>query len=133
MEKSPEIAKLATALVAFQTEMETVVYDADNPFYKSRYATLAALVSSSKDLLVKNGLAVSQIMEDESWHVMPIYIADIELVGNDDRRAESWFESYGYRRIAWQRKQTYLHSIRQIAQTLAQPVRVAIARYFGMR
>lgn len=65
MEKSPEISELAKALVGFQTQMETVVYDADNPFYKSKYATLAALVSASKDLLAKNGLAVSQLIEDE--------------------------------------------------------------------
>jgi hypothetical protein len=65
MEKSPSIENLAKALVSFQTEMQTVVYDADNPFYKSKYATLAALVKDSKDLLAKNGLAVSQLCEGD--------------------------------------------------------------------
>lgn len=65
MEKSQTIAELAKALVAFQTEMQTVVYDADNPFFRSKYATLAALVTESKNLLAKNNLAVSQLLEDE--------------------------------------------------------------------
>lgn len=65
MERSPTISELAKALVLFQTEMQTVVYDADNPFYKSKYATLAALVNESKDLLAKNGLAVSQLLGGE--------------------------------------------------------------------
>ena len=65
MEKSPTISELAKSLVKFQLEMQTVVYDADNPFFKSKYATLAALVSESKDLLAKNNLAVSQLLEDE--------------------------------------------------------------------
>jgi len=65
MTQSPSISALAKALVSFQREMNTVLYDADNPFYKSKYATLAALVSESRELLTKNGLAVSQMMDGE--------------------------------------------------------------------
>ena len=65
MEKSPTIGELAKALVRFQLEMKTVVFDANNPFFKSKYATLAQLVTNSKDLLAKNGLSVSQLTEDE--------------------------------------------------------------------
>lgn len=65
MTQSPTISALAKALVSFQREMNTVVYDADNPFYKSKYATLAALVSESRELLTKNGLAISQMMDGE--------------------------------------------------------------------
>jgi hypothetical protein len=65
MEKSPEIKELALALINFQREMKTVVFDASNPFFKSKYATLAQLVSASKDLLAKNFLTVSQLTEDE--------------------------------------------------------------------
>lgn len=65
MEKSQTITELAKALVKFQSEMKTVVFDASNPFFKSKYATLSTLVTHSKDLLVKHGLAVSQLTEGE--------------------------------------------------------------------
>ena len=65
MEKSQTITELAKALVAFQSEMKTVGFDANNPFFKSKYATLSALVETSKPVLAKNGLAVSQLTEGE--------------------------------------------------------------------
>lgn len=65
MEKSQTIAELAKALVAFQAEIETVGYDAANPFFRSKYATLTNLVECSKKLLAKHGLAVSQLTEDD--------------------------------------------------------------------
>jgi ERF superfamily len=65
MEKSPTISELSKALVNFQKEMNPVSFDATNPFFKSKYVTLSALVSESKDLLAKNGLVVSQLIEDE--------------------------------------------------------------------
>lgn len=65
MEKSEQIKDLATALSSFQGEMEFVGYDANNPFFKSKYATLTALVTKSKEMLNKHGLSVSQLLEGE--------------------------------------------------------------------
>lgn len=65
MEKSPTIIELAKALIKFQNEMEPVVYDASNPFFKSKYATLAKLVSMASPIATKHGLAVSQLVEGE--------------------------------------------------------------------
>jgi hypothetical protein len=65
MERSNTIGELAKGLVKFQSKMQTVVFDANNPFFKSKYATLAQLVSKSKDLLASCGLAVSQLTEDD--------------------------------------------------------------------
>lgn len=65
MTKSESIANLAKALVAFQAEMGTVAFDANNPFFKSKYATLSALVEKSKPFLAKHKLAVSQLTEGE--------------------------------------------------------------------
>lgn len=65
MEKSSTISELAKALVAFQAEIETVGYDAANPFFRSEYATLAQLVLGSRKLATKHGLAVVQLPEDE--------------------------------------------------------------------
>jgi hypothetical protein len=60
MKTSEQINELATALSAFQAEVPTVVFDANNPFFKSKYATLPAIVEGSKTLLGKHGLSVSQ-------------------------------------------------------------------------
>ena len=65
MEKSQTISELSKALVSFQSEMETIGYDANNPFFKSKYATLTNLVECSKKVLSKHGLAVTQLAEDE--------------------------------------------------------------------
>ncbi len=62
---SENINELATALCKFQGEMETVGFDANNPFFKSKYATLAQLVDCSRKLLNKHGIAVSQLIEDD--------------------------------------------------------------------
>jgi len=58
----PKINELATALSAFQGEMKTVGFDALNPFFKSKYATLSALVSRAAPVLASHGLAVSQLL-----------------------------------------------------------------------
>lgn len=65
MYKSDSIAELAKALNKFQGMMGTVVFDADNPFFKSKYATLSAIVAKSKPFLVECGLCVSQLTEGD--------------------------------------------------------------------
>lgn len=53
--------KLAKALVGFQADMENVTKDATNPFFKSKYATLEAIITAAKPHLAKHGLAVVQL------------------------------------------------------------------------
>lgn len=65
MEQSEKIGELTKALVSFQLKVKTIGYDADNPFFKSKYATLTALVESSRIELANAGLAVSQLTEGE--------------------------------------------------------------------
>lgn len=60
MNKSETIGKLALALVRAQAEMPAVLFDAKNPFLKYKYATLGAVVSASKPILSKYGLAITQ-------------------------------------------------------------------------
>lgn len=45
----------------FQGEIEAVTKDASNPFYKSRYATLAAVVDAVRKPLAKHGLSFVQL------------------------------------------------------------------------
>lgn len=60
MAQSQSISNLAVALVKAQAEMPVVLFDAKNPFLKYKYATLGAVVSASKPILAKHGLAIVQ-------------------------------------------------------------------------
>jgi len=60
MNKSDQIEKLSMALVKAQAEMPAVSFDAVNPFFKSNYATLGAIIQATRPVLAKYGLAVSQ-------------------------------------------------------------------------
>lgn len=60
MQKSEQINELAKALCAAQLEMKHAVKDAKNPFFKSDYATLAAISDACLPALNKNGIAVIQ-------------------------------------------------------------------------
>ena len=60
IEMSPVINEIATALSAFQGEVESVKKDGNNPFFKSKYATLAGIMETIRTPLSKNGLAVTQ-------------------------------------------------------------------------
>lgn len=51
---------LAKALSAAQGEMEGAKRDAENPFYKSKYADLASVWDAIRGPLTDNGLAVAQ-------------------------------------------------------------------------
>jgi hypothetical protein len=60
IEMSPSIENLAAALGKFQAETHGVVKDASNPFFKSRYATLEAVIETARPGLAKVGLAFLQ-------------------------------------------------------------------------
>jgi len=60
MNTSPSIKLLAVALKKAQSEMGEVKFDSDNPFYKSQYASLGAVIEASKNALASNGFSVSQ-------------------------------------------------------------------------
>ena len=54
------MSKLSAALVAFQTECPSVAFDKTNPAFKSRYASLAAILKTIGPVLAKHGLAIVQ-------------------------------------------------------------------------
>lgn len=63
MKKSDEIKDLVTALVKVQSEIKNPSKDTTNPFYKSRYADLPAVLDSCRAVLVKHGLCLVQTTE----------------------------------------------------------------------
>ncbi len=63
MNKSDSIAALAVALSKAQGEMTTAKKDADNPYFKSKYADLASVWEACRAPLAKYGLSVCQMPE----------------------------------------------------------------------
>jgi hypothetical protein len=61
--KSEHIGELAKALSQAQSKIEGARIDSDNPFFKSKYATLHSVWKACKDALSTNGLAVCQTIE----------------------------------------------------------------------
>lgn len=64
METSPEINKLADALAKAQSEFKPAKLDMENPFFKSKYASLASVWESCRNPLTKNNLSVAQIVDN---------------------------------------------------------------------
>ncbi len=60
MEKSEEINELSAALSKAQGVIIPASKDSDNPFFKSKYADLAAVWEVARDPLYKNGLSITQ-------------------------------------------------------------------------
>jgi len=57
---SNELDKISWALVRAIAEMPALEMDGRNPFYKSRYVTLGAVIAATRGILAKHGLAAIQ-------------------------------------------------------------------------
>jgi hypothetical protein len=64
MENQPQ-AEYSAALVAAIGELQNVAKTASNPYFKSKYAPLDAIVDATRPVLAKHGLAIQQ---------MPIFV-----------------------------------------------------------
>jgi hypothetical protein len=62
MERSQEINELAAALCMAQGDFPNVPKDANNPFFKSKYADLAGIVDVVRPVLKKHNLCFSQFV-----------------------------------------------------------------------
>ena len=60
MNKSESIKNIAGALVDFQSSVSKVAKESDNPFFKSKYASLANILDTIQKPLSECGLAISQ-------------------------------------------------------------------------
>lgn len=66
MEKSEQINELAAALAKAQREMRNAGKNADNPYFKSKYADLGEILNTIKEPLAKYGLAITQLYDGMS-------------------------------------------------------------------
>lgn len=59
-QKSETLKEISKALSLFAIKVESIRKDANNPFFKSQYATLSNIIESTRDALSESGLSVSQ-------------------------------------------------------------------------
>lgn len=69
MNKSETITELAKALVKFNSEVNKIAKDADNPFFKNNYATLDTIIDEIRPILSKHGLSIMQIPSGDGQNV----------------------------------------------------------------
>jgi hypothetical protein len=66
MNKSESIKNIAGALVKFQSSVSKVAKEANNPFFKSKYASLANILDTIQKPLSECGLAISQFPDENA-------------------------------------------------------------------
>jgi len=65
---SVELDKIAPALVGIHNELRAIVKDSKNPAFKSKYASLDAILDTVRPILVKHGCFITQTVTEGSTH-----------------------------------------------------------------
>jgi len=90
--QSEHIGDLAAALAKAQAEVGTVHKDSANPYFKSSYASLAAVWEATRPILSKHGLSIVQLpSHDESGY----YVETMLMHGSGQ-----WIKSRTYMKPA---------------------------------
>lgn len=66
MKTSESITKITPAFLKAQKEIDVVVKDSTNPYFRSKYADLAGVIDACKDKLHKAGIAVLQPINENN-------------------------------------------------------------------
>ena len=115
MNKSTTIGKLSSALSKAQAEMPVVKMNAQNPFLKNKYADLGAVIETSRPILAKYELAITQFPASDGdkigvttclTHSSGEWIEDTIFINSTDSKGLSVAQSAGVvisylRRYAW--------------------------------
>lgn len=64
MKTSESIAKISQALLNAQKKIKSVTKEADNPYFKSKYADLASVINACKEELNSEGITVLQPVDE---------------------------------------------------------------------
>lgn len=73
MEKSPTLKEIGKALSLFQTKMEKIKKDANNPFFKSKYATLSTILENIQMPMAECDLAFTQLPDGDCLTTLLIH------------------------------------------------------------
>jgi len=115
MTRSESVTHLAAALAMAQAEMPVAVFDATNPFLKSKYASLGAVIQASRPILAKHKLSLVQFpisdrasigVESILTHESGEFVAERILIPLTEEKGKSKVQSAGstltyLRRYSW--------------------------------
>jgi hypothetical protein len=73
MNKSESIKNIAGALVKFQASVSKVSKEANNPFFKKKYASLANILDTIQKPLSECGLAITQFPDQDALTTLIIH------------------------------------------------------------
>lgn len=73
MKKSESIVNLSKALANFQKECGKIIKDGNNPFFKSKYASLPHILDMIREPLEKSGLCFTQFPTDTGLTTLIIH------------------------------------------------------------
>jgi len=104
MNRSDSIAKIAPAFLKAQKEMNAVTKNSKNPFFKSDYADLNAVMEACKEPLNNNGISVLQPVN--SNHVETVlmhesgewFSSETALIVKESNNPQSYGSSVSYAR-----------------------------------
>lgn len=65
---SDQLDQIAVALVGVHNELRAIVKDSKNPAFKSKYASLDAILDTVRPILVKHGCFITQTVTEGSTH-----------------------------------------------------------------
>jgi hypothetical protein len=65
---SDQLDQIAPALVGIHNELRAIVKDSKNPAFKSKYASLDAILDTIRPILVRNGCFVTQTVTEGATH-----------------------------------------------------------------
>ena len=65
---SDQLDQIAPALVGIHNELRAIVKDSKNPHFKSKYASLDAILDTVRPILVKHGCFITQTVTEGSTH-----------------------------------------------------------------
>lgn len=110
MNQSETITKITEALVAAQAELGSAKKDGKNNGFNSKYATLESVIESSREILVKNKLAVVQSpvaspqhlggawLETKILHVSGEWLSSVIFIPDGRNNAHGYGSAYTYAR-----------------------------------
>jgi hypothetical protein len=84
--QSESIEKIVEALAKAQSQIEVVVYDSNNPHFKSKYASYEAIRSACKMPLADNGLTITHLLAGRG--------ADRVIITQLSHISGQWMRSY---------------------------------------
>lgn len=73
MKTSESIVNISKALYSFQKQCGKISKEANNPFFKSKYASLSNILESIREPLEKSGLCFSQFPDDNGLTTILIH------------------------------------------------------------